>query len=422
MPRLPALVFALLLLPGAPVGAARADDAPPEGSKLAALAFLVGERHGQGEEANGRFAYDETITGAWILGGQALELRSQSTAGGQVVFRDRRVISYDTTTKTWRMRQWGEGRVRVYTGTQTDGAFVFEETAQEVAEGGSAAPAWRYAFTPSEDGFTYTLEQKVGGAWTDFLSARHGTQRKDPGQGGGLGIRQYDARAAGMAAQIHHPDGKGPYPLLVFSPGGNASSFQGYRPYGRWFATWGYVTVIVAFDDENAGERAGKFTKVIDWAHGECEREGSPLHGMLDKDKVATVGHSRGGAAALIAGTQDARVDAVLALAPSGPTEAPEGANAPKACVIIGDGDRFLPAATRAYGFQKGERFKVVIDGLTHMLQPREPVLRLVRRSTSFLEYALKGDARYREPLVETQNGIAVETAAAGGPGADEGR
>ena len=75
---------------------------------------------------------------------------------------------------------------------------------------------------------------------------------------------------------------------------------------------------------------------------------------------------------------------------------------------------QFQHAAGKAYGFQKGERFKFVIDGLTHMLQPREAALKLVRLGTAFLEYALKGDARYREPLLATQEGIAIDTAPAG--------
>ena len=81
-----------------------------------------------------------------------------------------------------------------------------------------------------------------------------------------------------------------------------APSVKGYGPYGRWFATWGYVTVVVAFNDNDAAERAGKYPKVIDWAHAECERKGSPLFGLLDKERVASAGHSRGGFAALVAG------------------------------------------------------------------------------------------------------------------------
>ena len=399
------LLPALLLLTAAPLAA---EDAPPEDSNLAKLAFLVGEFHGTGQDAGGSFSFQESFTGAWILKGQALEIRSKSTAGGRTVFQDRRVLSYDTTSKSWRMRQWAEGRVRVYTGKHADGAFVFEETAQEVAEGWSGAPAWQYRFQPKEGGFRYDIKLKEEGAWKPFLGGDLGTQLKDPGQGGGLGIRQFDGKAADMPAQIHHPDGKGPFPLLVFSPGGNAASFQGYRPYGRWFATWGYVTVIVAFNDERARERADKFSKVIDWALAETDRKGSPLFGMIDKDKVAAVGHSRGGAAALFAGAKDKRIDAVLALAPSGPVEQPEGEHAPKACVIIGSTDQFMHAATKGFGFQKGERVMFVIKDMTHMLQPREQVLKLVRRSTAFLEYALKGDDRYKPLLIEKGDGVTV--------------
>lgn len=404
------LCVSLLLFLALP---AVAEDAPEKGSKLGELAFLVGTFHGEGKSADESFSFQETFSGAWILKGQALEIRSQSTAGERVVFADRRVLSYDTKTKAWRMRQWAEGRVRIYTGTKVEDAFVFEETAQEVAEGWTGAPAWQYRFVPKEDGFSYVLRLKKGDGWEDFLSGTQGTQLKDPGKGGGLGIRQFDAQVDGMRAQVHHPDGEGPYPLIVFSPGGGAETQEGYRPYGRWFATWGYVTVIVAFNDKDATARGAKFSKVIDWAHAEHAREGSPLHGMLDPERVAAAGHSRGGYAALVAGAKDDRIDAVLALAPSGPSTGDGDAHAPAACVIIGTKDQFRGAAQKAYALQRGERYYIEIEGMEHMLTPREQVLKLVRRSTCFLEHALKGDTRYRAPLVEKREGIAIDTAPA---------
>ena len=415
LPHPPAALAALLLAFLFAATPARGEDAPPEGSRLAELAFLVGEFHGEGKSADGSFGYQEQLTAAWILGGQALEIRSKSTVGGTVVFEDRRIISYDAKTDRWRMRQWAEGRVRVYTGVRHKHQIDFEESAQEHGKGVEPAPAWHYEFTPENyfkagaPGFRYTLKTKDGEDWKPFLAGKLGSQWKDPGKAGGLGLRQFDATVAGMQAQVHHPDGKGPYPLIVFSPGGGAESSDGYRPYGRWFATWGYVTVIVAFNDKDADERAGKFGKVIDWALAEHAREGSPLHGLLDTERVAAAGHSRGGYAALVAGAKDERIDAVLALAPSGPSEGSADAHAPAACVIIGTADQFRGAAQKAYAMQRGERVYIEIEGMEHMLTPREQVLKLVRRSTCFLEWALKGDARYREPLLEAADGVTVQ-------------
>ena len=45
------------------------------------------------------------------------------------------------------------------------------------------------------------------------------------------------------------------------------------------------------------------------------------------------------------------------------------------------------------------------------MLPPREQGRRVVSRSTAFLEYALRGDDRYRAPLTAEGAGVTIETA-----------
>ena len=77
-------------------------------------------------------------------------------------------------------------------------------------------------------------------------------------------------------------------------------------------------------------------------------------------------------------------------------------------CLIIGQKDMFLPMAAKAYEHAAGERFLIVVEGMSHMLEPRAQTLKLVKRSTAFLNYALKGDKRYREPLVAEQEGVAI--------------
>ena len=100
--------------------------------------------------------YDETIKSEWTLGGIALEFRSKSVMGPQVVFEDLRVFSFDAAAKRLRMRQWTAGLLREYTGAATDaGDLVFTETAHE----GTSAEAWRYTFSPQESGgFTWWLK------------------------------------------------------------------------------------------------------------------------------------------------------------------------------------------------------------------------------------------------------------------------
>jgi len=380
------------------------------GDPLDAVSFLEGEWQGRGKHPYG--PYDETQTIARALGGTVIEVRTKSTMGQQTVHEDLRVISWDPAAKALRMRQWAKGWLRVYTGAAgDDGTFVFTETAREGAE----KDRWRYTFTPSKaGGFSYRVDTDAGEGWKPFVSGALGAELKDPGQGGGLGLREFETEIDGMRAQVHHPDGEGPFPAIVFSPGGDANTFQGYRPYGRFWATWGFVTVIVAFDDADASARAPKFGTVLDWLEKEATRDGSPLKGMVDPKRLAVAGHSRGGDAALRAARRDKRVKACLALAPSGPEEAPEGNHQAVSCLIIGDGDDLLPAAKKAYGHAAAEKFLLVVPGLDHMLAPREATLKLVARATAFLNYALKGDARYRAHVVGDEGGVDVtENAAA---------
>lgn len=394
------LIFASLMLPLGPVSAAPDDP-------LAPVEFLVGTWNGEGKHPYG--AYQETQTASRGVGGTVIEIRTKSTMGPQTVHEDLRVISFDPTAKALRMRQWAKGVLRVYTGkTGKAGQVVFSETSRE----GVSAEHWRYTFVPTEGGgFTYQVHIDKGSGWKPFVSGSLGAKLKDPGKGGGLGVRQYNAEVDGRQAEIHHPDGQGPYPVIVFSPGGNAGTVQGYRAYGRWFATWGYITVIVAFDDSSAETRAPKFKSALDWVVGENTRDGAPLRGMIDTKRLALAGHSRGGNAALRAARSDPRVRACLALAPSGPAQAIEGQGTCPVCLIIGAGDMFLGAAKMAYANAAGERFLLEVPGMTHMLDPREATLKLVKRSTAFLNYALKGDKRYRAPLVAEGGGLVIKQA-----------
>lgn len=73
--------------------------------------------------------------------------------------------------------------------------------------------------------------------------------------------------------------------------------------------------------------------------------------------------------------------------------------------------DQFLPAARSAFAATPGERYLIEVAGMEHMRGPREATLRLVARSTAFLNYALAGDARYRKPLVADGAGLEITVA-----------
>jgi len=342
---------------------------------LIALEFLVGDWTGEGKHPYG--AYEETQAATRIL--DVIQVRTKSTMNGRVVHEDLRIISTNPETKKLRMRQWAKGWLRVYEGeVLAEGEVVFTQTATEGGEG-----KWNYTFTPHEKGgFSYRVE-------VDGKAFVSGELMRDPGKGGGREVERLDVEIDGMRAQVHHPEGEGPFPLIVFSPGGDARTARGYEAYGRFWASWGFVTIVVAFD----GPDAEKFGKVIDRALA----EDFPV--KIDGERVAVAGHSRGGAAAIRAARKDGRVKACLALAPSGPAEKVEGEGEAVACVIVGERDDLREAGKKAHANLPGEHHLIEIEGMGHMLGPRASTLELVRRATAFWQLALRGDGRYRAAL-----------------------
>src|SRR5258708_29720074 len=105
------------------------------------------------------------------------------------------------------------------------------------------------------------------------------------------------------AAEVKSPPGslKAPWPVLIFSPGGPAKSYDGYEDVAIRMASWGVVTVLVAFGDRPPEKRAPQFPVVRDWLEKKNAETGFPLKGKLNLIIVFAGGHSPGGAAAVLA-------------------------------------------------------------------------------------------------------------------------
>ena len=143
------------------------------------------------------------------------------------------------------------------------------------------------------------------------------------------------------------PEGDGPFPLVLIVHGNHAMgdfSEPGYAYLGEHLASRGMVTVSIDQDFLNgswAGDWGGREQLVRAWIlllHLDQWRTwtadpASQFHGLVDLDRVALIGHSRGGEAASVAaslanhdGAPDAdmlrwpnglQVHAVVAIAPS---------------------------------------------------------------------------------------------------------
>ena len=131
------------------------------------------------------------------------------------------------------------------------------------------------------------------------------------------------------------------------------------------------------------------------------------LKGMLDLKKAVAAGHSRGGTAAVLAAAKEKRFIACVAMCPSGP-EKLEGDNKPAWLLVSGDeGDEKTCAAI--YKQAAKPRFNITVAGMDHFFSPRGKAEVVVRVATAFLNYKVKGDARYKDHLARSE-GVAVES------------
>lgn len=189
---------------------------------------------------------------------------------------------------------------------------------------GSATPQRRELYASLTDLVTRTVDL------SSELGAFRGWQAKVHARYWGFPLAQ-----APLNGHVWHPDGPGPFPVVVLVHGLHSTgspSEEGFGYLAESLAGRGYVVMSV---DQNflngpwiaVREREMAARVKLLAHHLELLREWnaaprSPLHGLLDLDRIALAGHSRGGeaAAALAAswdGSSDMAPSAVIALAPT---------------------------------------------------------------------------------------------------------
>jgi dienelactone hydrolase len=188
--------------------------------------------------------------------------------------------------------------------------------------------------------------------------------------------RRYDSTIT-VRARVDAPAStSGPFPVVLFSHGLGASRLF-YSQLLSGIASWGYVVVSADYlergllsqatrstvPDTPALDRQAMFGS-LDAAAAASGDPSSPLHGALDLDRIAAVGHSAGGQTAFDA-LSDPRVALAVGWAPVGPS----GTAPAKPVTIIGaQQDIALTPATLTHEYDSlaGPTTFVEISGEGH--------------------------------------------------------
>ncbi len=166
----------------------------------------------------------------------------------------------------------------------------------------------------------------------------------------------FDASHFPLNGTVWYPEGHGPFPLVLIVHGNHqmeVPSDTGYGYLGRLLASRGYIAVSIDenflngsltgdLEQEN-GARAWILLKHLQIWRQWNSKSGNPFYHRIDLDRIALIGHSRGGEAVAVAGMfnrlayypDDASVEfdfyfnirAIVAISPSDSQYLPAGQN-----------------------------------------------------------------------------------------------
>lgn len=219
-------------------------------------------------------------------------------------------------------------------------------------------------------------------------------------------------------ATIYYPtDARPPFASVVVIPG-YVSAESTIQEWGPFYASHGIVTMTLGTNSprDSAEKRRDALLDAVVTLRAENEREGSPLEGQLDVERVALSGWSMGGGGAQLAAGVDSTLKAVIGLCPW-----LQGGvfDHPVPLLIFGGSSDFI-ASMRDHGRrhynstpESTEKLLFEVRGGGHRVanSPSGGDGDVGRFALSWLKVFLEGDERYRPfLLVEPESASSFET------------
>jgi len=329
------------------------------------------------------------------------------------------IFTHDPAAPRLRCRRFVEDGVVTYDvahkleGTEID-KLTLTEVSREGVKGPSSGERWviTYHQRLKRISFNRLRKMSIQASTLVRLPYRPGLRGPYAPTGAEVKIQRGNGKAA-FNGQIYHPQRDSgiepPYPVVVFSPGGAATQVTGYESFGQCFASWGFITVLVAFGDAPADERAKQFGEVVTWLSAVNEQPDWELARAFDLRRLVAAGHSRGGHAALLAAMNDQRFTTAMVFAPSGPKELKMQALPSPLAVLGGHNPQDEPICDALYTAAEGPKLHVSVKGMDHYLRPPSLHAGMMKYAVTYLLAMVKGDPKYQRWLgAAREDGILI--------------